>query len=225
MSSQLETHRPEPQMLRQSYADQVYHYLKGLILSGELKQGEKIVEDKIAAQFGVSRTPIREALTRLKAYGLVHLQPRSYAEVVRIETQEAEDIAQLRLHLEQLSFRLLAGTKNTSAFEILNGLAKKAQSALADKNKAGYFEADSAFHQTAADYCGNSQLSSVYRQFDSKVQLLRIVQDVPIERLEIYMRQHFDLVTLLGEGRSAAIAELLKIHIVHDISGLSAEDY
>lgn len=205
------------QMVRQSYADQVYHYIKELILSGELTQGEKIVEDKIAKRFGVSRTPIREALTRLQAYGLVHLQPRSYAEVVRIGEREARDIAQLRLHLERMSFRLLCNKEDPGDVEELRRIATEAESALLAKDKAAYFEADSAFHQTAADLCGNGQLGLVFRQFDSKAQLLRIAQHVSLERLEIYMRQHFDLVDLLEKGRCGAIEELLRVHIVHDL--------
>jgi DNA-binding GntR family transcriptional regulator len=205
-------------MVRQSYADQVHHYIKELILSGELRQGDKIVEDKIAKRFGVSRTPIREALTRLQAYGLVHLQPRSYAEVARIEAQEARDIAQLRLTLEQMSFRLLCNRNDSAALATLRGIAERARAALSAQDKAGYFEADSEFHQEVANLCGNGQLALVYRQFASKVQLLRIAQDVPIERLEIYMRQHFDLLDMLESGRCSAIDELLKIHIVHDLT-------
>lgn len=203
---------------RQSYADQVSSYIKGQILSGELRQGDKIVEEKIADEFGVSRTPIREALTRLQAYGLVNIKPRSYAEVVRIGEKEAGDIAQLRLRLEDMSFQLLCTRPNPAAMVQLRKIAEEARDALLRGDKAGYFEAVSVFHTTAADSCGNGQLSIVYHQFESKVQLLRIAQDVPIERLEIYMRQHFDIVELLESKRCSAIEELLKFHIVHDLA-------
>ena len=206
------------QVVRQRYADQVYRYIKELILSGELRQGEKIVEDKIAKHFGVSRTPIREALTRLDAAGLVHLQPRSHAEVAQIDVHEASEIAQLRLHLEQLSFRLLCARRDEGAIAKLRTIAERARAGLEKHNKAEYFEFDSEFHQKAAELCGNSQLSAVYRQFEIKVQLLRIAQDVPITRLEVYMCQHFELVELLERERCGAIDELLRIHIVHDLT-------
>ncbi len=205
-------------LVRESYADQVYHYIKELILSGRLKQGEKIVEHKIATLFGVSRTPIREALTRLHAYGLVHLEPRSYAEVVRIGPKEAADIAQLRLHLEQFAFRHLCSLRDPETIASLTEIAGRARAELLDQNKAGYFEADAEFHQAAADRCGNLQMASLMHNFDGKVQLLRIAQDVPLDRLEVYMRQHFDLIELVKESRCGAIDELLRIHIVHDIA-------
>ncbi|MCF7915098.1 MAG: GntR family transcriptional regulator [Spirochaetaceae bacterium] len=204
-------------VVRQSYADQVHKYLKELILSGELRQGDKVVEDKIAKRFGVSRTPIREALTRLQAAGLVHLQPRSYAEVAKIGGQEARDIAQLRLHLEKLTFRLLCSQEKSGKTEPLIPIAEQARECLMNKNKAGYFEADSLFHLTIAELCGNEQLFLLYKHFASKVQLLRIAQDVTTERLEIYMRQHFDLLDMLENGRCGSIEELLRIHIVHDL--------
>ncbi|MDO8944225.1 MAG: GntR family transcriptional regulator, partial [Desulfobacterales bacterium] len=74
---------------RQSLSEQVYHYIKRLILSGEIRGGEKIPEEKVAQRFGVSRTPIREALSRLEEYGLIQIKPRSYAEVVALEPHEA----------------------------------------------------------------------------------------------------------------------------------------
>lgn len=202
---------------RRSYADQVYNFIRDQILSGELQQGDKIVEDKIAQEFGVSRTPIREALTRLQTLGLVHLQPRSYAEVTTIKPQQADDIAQLRLTLEQMVFRILCKNAAGSTTEKLSLIAKSAETAIRHKDKAAYFKADSLFHLSAAQLCGNKELYSVYRNFDGRVQLLRIAQHCTIDRLEIYMNQHYDIIRLIKEKRSSALDELLAIHIVHDL--------
>jgi len=203
---------------RLSYADQVYNYINDQILSGELKQGDKIVEDKIAQEFGVSRTPIREALTRLRADGLVHLEPRSFAEVATIESKMVKDIAQLRLKLEQMTFNLVCENKDNNIIEKLEEIANAARIALEDNNKANYFKADSLFHLTAAEYCGNKELATVYKRFDGRVQLLRIAQHVSIERLEIYMNQHFDIIKMLKDNKCSAIDELLSIHIIHDLA-------
>lgn len=203
--------------VRLSYADQVYNYVKDSILSGDLRQGDKIVEEKIAAEFGVSRTPIREALTRLQAYGLVHIKPRSYAEVVRLGAKEASDVAHLRLRLEQFAFQLLCAHAEESILAELQTIAEAAQDALGRGDKAGYFEADELFHERAAERCGNGELAAVYRQFGSKVQLLRIAQDVTVDRLDIYMRQHFDMIEMIRAQRCTAIGELLQIHVVHDL--------
>ena len=202
---------------RLSCAEQVFVYVKDLILSGELRQGEKIAEEKIASKFGVSRTPIREALTRLQTYGLVNIKPWSYAEVLSIDCKDARDIAELRLRLELMIFQLLSDRCSEEVINNLNFYADSARNGLLIENKATYFESDSLFHNCAANHCGNGQLALMYNQFEAKVHLLRIAQDVPFERLEIYMRQHFDIIDLLKAGRYTAIEELLKIHIIHDL--------
>ena len=209
-------------LMRQSYADQVYNHIKAMILSGNLRQGDKIVEDKIAKRFGVSRTPIREALTRLQLYGLVHLQPRSYAEVVTIDGSQARDIADVRFHLERMAFGLLVERNDAATIEPLQRAAADARRALDGGDRAGYFEHDSTFHIAAAAGSGNGELALLYRRFESKVQLLRIAQEVPIERLEIYAQQHFDLIDLVAAGRRAAVDELLHVHIIHDLGPRSA---
>ena len=83
-----------------SLSDQAYELVKGEILKGTIKAGSKISEDALATQFGVSRTPIREAIRRLAEYGLVTLSPRSHAAVVKISDKAAQDIASLRINLE-----------------------------------------------------------------------------------------------------------------------------
>ena len=72
-----------------------------------LKGGKRIPEEKVAQQFGVSRTPIREALRRLEEYGIIRVKPRSYAEVVGLSPKEARHISIVRAELETLSVRLL----------------------------------------------------------------------------------------------------------------------
>jgi DNA-binding GntR family transcriptional regulator len=206
-----------PVLLRKSYADQVYQYIRDLILSGDLKQGDKIVEEKIAQQFGVSRTPIREALTRLQVAGLVRLKPRSYVEVARIKQEEVADIAELRLNLERMAFRKMCENFSPTYVEQLQTVANDAREALLKRDKAAYFELDSRFHTLATKLSGNGELHAVYSHFAGKIQLLRIAQEVPMDRLEIYMRQHFDLIEMLADQRAGAIDELLRIHIVHDI--------
>ena len=88
------------QLKQPSLSDQAYQYIKGLILSGEIKGGERIPEEKVGQSLGVSRTPIREALKKLSEYGLVHIKPRSYAVVINLEKEEAIQINEIRALLE-----------------------------------------------------------------------------------------------------------------------------
>src|SRR5512133_2211345 len=79
-----------------------YEFLRGQILSGELPPQSRIREREVAAQLGISRTPVREALTRLKSEGLVDSSPRRGAVVCQIELDEIDEIYEIRAALERL---------------------------------------------------------------------------------------------------------------------------
>ncbi len=83
---------------QESLSDKVYTIIKQQILSGELKGGTLLSEEAFAEQFGVSRTPIREALRRLNEYGLVKLKPHSQAVVHKVDEKEFADITRPANH-------------------------------------------------------------------------------------------------------------------------------
>ena len=87
---------------------QVYKELEKAILSGELAPGDSLVEMKLAAQMGVSRTPVREALLQLELENLVKHIPNRGAVVVGISEKDIEDIYTLRMRIEGLAVRWAA---------------------------------------------------------------------------------------------------------------------
>ena len=169
----MENHKTVYAIQRQSLSEQVYHYIKRLILSGEISGGEKIPEEKVAQQFGVSRTPIREALKRLEEYGLIRIKPRSYATVVALEPQEAEQIACIRAQLEILSVGLLSECATDTDFRELEVLADECNRLIRAGDVGGLFEKDSLLHLEISRRTGNRHLFEIVEKLDAKVQLLR----------------------------------------------------
>ena len=92
------------QSLREVIADEV----RTAILDGRFQPGERLVEDRLAAAYGVSRNPVREALRALEGEGLVVVKPRRGAFVATLSGDEAHEIIELRAALEGLSARLAA---------------------------------------------------------------------------------------------------------------------
>ena len=90
---------------RPNLRDQIYDVLKELIITGQIKPGEKINEESIAATLKVSRTPIRETLIRLEQEGIVEITPRRGAHVVSISKKKIMDIMKVRGVLEGLVTR------------------------------------------------------------------------------------------------------------------------
>ncbi len=199
---------------RMSLSDRVYFYIKDLILSGDLQGGERIPEEKVASRFGLSRTPIREALRRLEEYGLVRIKPRSYAEVVSLSPEEAPDVAQVRAAIERLAVGLLAERGTDEDFEELLRISDACQEALSKGDIAVTFEHDSSFHLEIAKRSGNRHLYELFEKLDAKVQLLRLVLHLPYQQLKRFVGQHRKLIQAAREGNADLARSTIEEHIL-----------
>ncbi len=202
-------------IIRESLSDQVYNLVKRQILSGELKGGSIVSEEQLANQFGVSRTPIRESIRRLSEYGLVIIKPRSHAMVYQVDTKEVEDIARVRLALEELT--ILSLTKNAVEKNIknLSRLAADCQYYMSIGNRAEVFEKDSEFHLELVKCTGNRALYDVYERLDAKVQLLRIAQNLDNKDLPKIIAQHPTIIEAIRNGNIEEGLNLMREHINH----------
>ncbi len=200
-----------------SLADQVYDNLKLLILSGTLKSGERIPEEQLAQQFGVSRTPIREALKRLAEYGLVTLRPRMNAMVPSIGRAEAVDIVRVRLALENLALESYEEAKLEAVIRKLQRLSAECQELFEANEQAKAFEKDSEFHIALIAGAGNKVLTETYQRLEARIQLLRVSQHLSQNQLIPYAAQHMELIESLRAKNIAQTRELLERHIMHDI--------
>jgi DNA-binding GntR family transcriptional regulator len=202
---------------RQSLSEQVYHYIKRLILSGEILGGERIPEEKVAKQFGVSRTPIREALSRLEDYGLIRIKPRSYAVVVALDPREADQLAVIRAQLETLAVGLLTDCGTNDDFKALDLLAKECNALIAEGDIAAAFEKDSLLHLEIARRTGNRHLYEIYEKLDAKIQLLRLVLRLPLEKLIVYIKHHDEIIRLMKKRDKDAAVALMKHHVMNQL--------
>lgn len=197
---------------------QVYVYIKQMILSGEFKAGEKIYEEKVGQLFGVSRTPIREALKKLSEYGLVNLKPRSHAIVATLTREEAVQLAYIRAQLEALSVKHLAEIGKTRDFDYLDRLAEECDALIAAGNVASTFEVDSTLHLEIARRTKNVHLYEIIEKIDAKIQLSRLIIKLPIDRLETFINQHVKIIQALRKRDRELSEVLMRHHILHQLS-------
>jgi GntR family transcriptional regulator, rspAB operon transcriptional repressor len=202
---------------RQSLSEQVYCYIKRSILSGEILGGERIPEEKVAQQFGVSRTPIREALSRLEEYGLIKIKPRSYAVVVALEPREAGQLAVIRSQLETLAISLLTDCGTDEDFRELDLLAQECNALIAEGDIAATFEKDSLLHIEIARRTGNRHLYEIYEKLDAKVQLLRLVLRLPLEKLIVYVKHHDEIIRSMKRRDKESAVALMKHHVMNQL--------
>jgi GntR family transcriptional regulator, rspAB operon transcriptional repressor len=207
------TARPLANLLeRRGLGQQVFGYVKKMILSGELRGGEKIPEERIAERFGVSRTPIREALRKLEEYGLVRIEPRSYAEVVSIDAEDAAAIAEVRAPIEALAGRLVASRASKDDVARLRSIAADCRRALLAKDLGAVFEADGVFHREIAIRSGNAHLLELFDRLDAKIQLCRLVLCVTLDQVSGAVAQHGPILDAIAKGDGERAARLLSSH-------------
>ena len=125
--------------------DRVYVELRDLILTGKLVSGQKLVQEDLAAQLGVSRTPLRSAIAKLSRENFVHMTSRSEAYVAEFGPDQVADLFEMRAVLEGLVCRLLAPTIEPKHTIYLRSLMLSVAGEMESDSEV-YREADIEFH-------------------------------------------------------------------------------
>ncbi len=198
-----------------SLADQVSAALEKEIVLGELAPGLHLDEGSLAARFGTSRTPVREALTRLAASGLVELRPRRGAAVAEID----EAVMAQR-------FEALAGLEGLCAYYAAERMTDIQRRALRDAHRRcrgpaesgdvdRYDAADMIFHRLLMEGCRNDILIEQTIAVRRLVKPWRRLQLVGAGRIEASWAEHEAIVAAVIEGDAAAAERLTRTHVDH----------
>jgi DNA-binding GntR family transcriptional regulator len=151
----------------------VHEHLREEILVGRLPPGSELQEMALSQSLGVSRGPIRDALGRLAAEGLVIVRPRRGAIVRQLSSEEFVEAYQVREALETMAVRLAVPRLTT---EDIAGLSDRIDEMIAHADAGdvhGFFAANRAFHETFFDVSGNRMLKDTYRQLLSQIDCYR----------------------------------------------------
>jgi DNA-binding GntR family transcriptional regulator len=197
-----------------SVVDQVHAALREQILSGELERGSRLPQETLAAELGVSRTPLREALRRLAGEGLVILQPHHGATVADLDFSDMSDAWMARLVIEPPAARLAAGRHDAGQLQRMRE-AIAAQRASADR-VADSLDANRDFHLALVAASGNPHLS----HFAELLWVARISSaiyaaqaDEPAAVLG-WADEHEAIVAAIAGGDGDAAERLTREHIV-----------
>jgi DNA-binding GntR family transcriptional regulator len=142
----------------------VHDHLREDILAGRLPAGSELQEVPLSRELGVSRGPIREALGRLAAEGLVTVRPRRGAFVRALSEEEFLWAYQVREALEVMAVRLAVPRLSTDDLATLQRLIDEMVAHASSGDLAAFFDANSAFHRTFFDVARNPMLAEMYGQ-------------------------------------------------------------
>lgn len=133
----------------------VYKVLRSMIINGDLRSGEKLVREELAARLGVSRTPLQFAISKLEQENLVEMLPRRGAHVRRYSHKELLDIYDIRCRLEPLAARDAAMNATEQDIEGLGRVLDAFDAAVKDGDQQRLKRTDYEFHMELLRCCGN----------------------------------------------------------------------
>ncbi len=190
--------------------------LRKLIFSHTLKPGDRIDEQALAKEFGISRTPLREALKVLHNEGLVRLVPRRGCFVAKLDQRDMDEIYQVIELLESACAGQAARCATPADVARLRRVTQKMVQLAAERSYKRYFEANLAAHETLLDIAGNRWQKEVIQYLRGLCRLWpRVPFDALPDRLETSVREHVELLEAI-EARDVTRAEsVMRRHIGH----------
>lgn len=154
-------------------AHRVYEVIKDRILSAELPPGTRLKDNELARTFGVSNTPIREAMRELERDGLIETIPYKGSFVKKMSIAETREVYDVRMALEALAARLAVKRITESQLEEMEKAVQKYAIALERDDITVGLEADLAFHDLLVQASGNDTLLKIVRDLANRIQVLR----------------------------------------------------
>ncbi|MFF4650193.1 GntR family transcriptional regulator [Streptomyces sp. NPDC001380] len=194
-------------------ADRVYRHVKRSILDRTFPGGTLLVEGEIAEAVGVSRTPVREALLRLEAEGLLRLYPKKGALVLPVSAEEIADVVETRLLVERHAVRRVLPA-SPGLLDRLAALLAEQEACVDAGDLEGAAAADRAFHHAVVAAAGNRILEQLYdRLRDRQLRMGVQVMHVRPERVRLNISDHAGILRALREGDADGAERLVGVHI------------
>jgi DNA-binding GntR family transcriptional regulator len=195
-------------------ADALREQLEQDIVTGTLRPGERLDEQGLAARFGVSRTPIREALMQLATAGLVTLQPRRGAFVASLSLKEIIERFEVMAALEgacgALAARRIRDEERQELLEAHEACVREASGGSSD----AYYYANERFHRILYAACHNAFLAEQARQLHERLKPYRRLQLRARSRVAGSLAEHQGIVDAILAGDGDKADQLLKGHIL-----------
>ena len=199
--------------------DQVLDSIRKAIIGGQFKASEKIPEEDLASQLGVSRTPIREAIRMLEQQGIVQVRPKEGTYIASFGSEEVKDGLQVRLVLEQLALRQSIERLSSHEWSEHCGRLQKLLDSMFDAaekmDAVKSIELDIEWHTRMVDASRNQSLSRIWRLtgLSNFIWSLEYRQyPVSSDQLKAYAESHEGLLSVLRTGDQCACAEAIRLH-------------
>jgi DNA-binding GntR family transcriptional regulator len=205
---------------RSSAADRVFEHTKAAILSRRYAPHELLTEGELADAVGVSRTPVREALLRLQAEGLVRLLPKRGALILPVTAAEVADVWETRRIIETYAVRKAVAARESALLGKLEAHVHRMREALRARDARAYVEADRDFHDAIVAHTGNQILTSLYRSLRDRQLRMGVVNlleqgtgAVDTARMRASIADHEDILAAIAARAVRAAEAAVTAHL------------
>lgn len=197
--------------------DVVCDALRERIIGGTLAPGERLVEDRLADELGVSRNPVREALRVLAVEGYVSLIPRRGAEVSTLSPELVDHIFEVRTALEALGARLACLNATPEGTDRLIQVIEEAEAAMRRRGGAARLpELNTRFHALVLELAGNPVLTGVMEPLRGRLQW--IFSRTAQSRAPASLSEHRALAEAIAAGDQDRAAQLAVEHVAQALA-------
>jgi DNA-binding GntR family transcriptional regulator len=203
---------------RASLSKVVSEKIRGQILAGRLKPGERLVEDRLSAELGVSRVPVREALRGLSMEGLVRLEPNRGASVTEVTPELLAELVEVRTLLEALNARLAARRHDPEIVALLQDTLRRGNEAAQSGTADQLAQLNAEFHERLAEASRNSVLSDIMRSLRERTGLAFSINGQARARED--WKEHAGILAAVIEGDEEISALLAARHVKNAAAAL-----
>ncbi len=201
-------------------SQKVYRVLKTEIVKGFLEPGTKLFEDKIATQMGVSRTPVREAIQKLAAEGLIKIAPNQTLIVTEVSPEDVKEVLQIRGVLEGLAARIAAKKINKQEIDELESVVTQMSLHITRENLSSYCKVVDEFHDLILNICGNKWITQIRDNLGSFIYRFRLKSLSVPGRLKCSLEEHRKIMESLKKHNSEDADRLSQIHMENAVTNI-----
>lgn len=214
MSAAMATRQDRMDSARTRHADRLRQAIETDIVTGVFLPGERLDEQRLADRFGVSRTPLREALVQLAANGLITLQPRRGAFVVALTFQEIVERFEMMAALEATCASLASRRYTDQDRQALLASLAECEHEAHQGDSDSYYHANERFHQLIYAASQNAFLADQARQLQTRLQPYRRLQLRAGRRIASSLAEHQRIVAAILAGDSERAALEMRDHVL-----------
>lgn len=207
---------PLPKLARARASDSVAQMLRDGILGSRFHPGQRLDVRSLADQLGVSPTPVKDAINRLAAEGLIEIRPRSGTFVAEITPHMVGEIFEIRRALECLAAELTVARMTDATLATFEALTRELQQPVTDEaTRVAHERANVALHMLIVTSSGNERLLEMYRSLNAHLTIARIHarQRPQPHRLDAELAEHLALLDALRARDATRLVQVLGDHI------------